>query len=66
MKEETASVQIETEDGISGDVVAAISAAVAVMMSAEGKSYRIRSVKRVKESRPAWSAAGVQENTRPF
>jgi len=65
-EEPTAVVAVETEDGISEEVVAAISAAVSVIMSAEGKAYRIRSVKRTKESRPAWSAAGIQENTRPF
>ena len=65
-KEETTTVQIEAEDGISEEVVAAISAAVATLISAEGKTCRIRSIKRTKENRPAWSAAGVQENTRPF
>lgn len=59
-------VALETEDGISAEVVAAISGAIAVIMSDEGKAYRIRSVKRTRESRPAWSAAGIQENTRPF
>ena len=54
------------EEGVSPEVVAAISAAVAVMLSGEGKAFRIRSVRRVRESRPVWSMAGLQENTRPF
>ncbi len=53
------------EDGISNEVVAAISAAVACMMGA-GKPFAIRSVKRARGARPVWSAAGIAENTRPF
>lgn len=64
--ESTVVAQSELEDGISEEVVAAISAAVAVIMSAEGKSCRIRSVKRTRTNRPVWSAAGIQDNTRPF
>ncbi len=56
----------EVEDGISEEVVAAISAAVAMMMSSEGKVYQLRSIKRTGKNRPAWSVAGIQDNTRPF
>ncbi|MBO1679459.1 OadG family protein [Bittarella massiliensis (ex Durand et al. 2017)] len=50
--------------GIPGEVVAAISAAVASMMG--GKPFAVRSIKRKKQTRPAWGAAGIVENTRPF
>ncbi len=65
-KQENTSVQIELQEGISDEIVAAISAAVTVILSNEGKSCRIRSVKRSKNNRPAWSAAGIHDNTRPF
>jgi sodium pump decarboxylase gamma subunit len=51
------------------EVVAVISAAVAMMSLAEGKNYRVKSVKAIKsttQGRPAWSMAGLRENTRPF
>lgn len=56
------------EEGISDEVVAAISAAISAVMMAEGntKPFAIRSIKRVKEARSAWNAAGVMDNTRPF
>ncbi len=54
------------QSGISGEVVAAIAAAVA-MMAPEGKRYAIKSVSRATNGgRSAWSAAGVADNTRPF
>ena len=54
------------EEGISGEIIAAIAAAVAVMGEGTGTSYSIRSVKRSSGSRPVWSTAGLMENTRPF
>ena len=51
--------------GISGEVVAAIAAAVACM-APEGKRYTVRSVSRAAGERPVWSAAGLAESTRPF
>lgn len=56
--------QATVNSGISGDVVAAISAAVAMMMG--GKAFAVKSIKRAKSARPAWASAGVVENTRPF
>lgn len=54
------------ETGISGEVVAAISAAVACMMGSD-KPFTVRSIKkRTRDARPAWNAAGIAENTRPF
>ena len=54
------------ESGIPGSVIAAISAAVAMMMG--GKAFSVKSIKRAgtKSSRPVWGQAGVMENTRPF
>lgn len=54
------------EDGISDEVVAVISAAVASMMGTSG-GFAIKSVKRApNNSRRAWSMAGIMQNTRPF
>lgn len=53
------------EEGISDEVVAAISAAIACMMGS-GKTFALRSVSRARGARSAWSAAGLAENTRPF
>ena len=51
--------------GVSEEIIAAISAAVAVTM--DGKPFAIRSVKRAAQSgRNAWSNAGIIANTRPF
>ena len=46
------------------ETVAAIAAAVAVMTG--GKPHKIRSIRRVKETRSAWRAAGIADNTRAF
>lgn len=50
------------------DIIAVIAAAVAAMGESEGKNYRLRSVKAVKNkpSRSVWSMAGIQNNTNPF
>ena len=51
--------------GISEEVIAAISAAVAVTL--EGKPFAIRRVQRAQTGgRNAWANAGVLESTRPF
>jgi len=55
----------KVEEGISNEVVAAISAAVACILGPD-KKFSLRSVKRQKSGRSAWNAAGVAENTRPF
>ena len=53
---------------IDGEVAAAITAALAVILAEEGagKSYAVRSIKRVRTGRSAWGAAGLSENVRPF
>lgn len=62
---------VKSEDGIPGEVIAVISAAVAAMMDGSGKGFAIKSIKRApragaKEGRPAWSMAGIQQNTAGF
>lgn len=53
-------------DGISDEVVAAISAAVATMYGSSEKA-RIKSIKKSSDGgRSAWAKAGVLDNTRPF
>ena len=60
-----ASAPIEVEEGISGEVVAAIAAAV--YMTYGVSASRIRSVKRAAANpRSLWGEAGRLENTRPF
>lgn len=54
------------EDGIEEETVAVIMAAISAMSSAEGKKLVLKSVKTAKPQRPAWSAAGIIDNTRPF
>lgn len=55
-------------DGISGDIVAAITAAIACVLSSEGntKPFTVKSIKRVSGARNPWNMAGIVENTRPF
>ena len=53
------------QEGIPGEVIAAISAALACMEG--GAGYTLRSVKRVKPSgRSAWGQAGINAYTEPF
>lgn len=53
------------QDGVSDEVVAVISAAVATMYGSSGKA-RIKSIKKSNGGRSAWANAGVLDNTRPF
>lgn len=52
------------------DVIAVISAAVAMMSEQDGKNYAVKSIKRAVNKRTAlgsvWGSAGQRENTRPF
>lgn len=60
-------VQVAAGDG--DEIIAVISAAVAMMSAADGKPYRIRSVKPAAgkgSSRSAWAAAGLRDYTDPF
>ncbi len=61
-------VQATTTDD-DDELIAVISSAVAMMSLADGKNYRVKSVKAIKgntSGRPAWSMAGIRENTRQF
>lgn len=60
-------VEVAT-DGVSDEVIAAITGAISAILAEEGdgKSYVVKSIKRVRKNRHAWGKAGVQENTRPF
>ena len=51
------------------EIIAVISAAVAMMSAADGKNYRVRSVKAASSKGSignAWALAGLRESTDPF
>ena len=52
------------ENGLNDEIVAVIAAAV-VAAYGEG-NVRVKSIRRVPQSRPVWSTAGIFDNTRPF
>lgn len=52
-------------DGVSEEIAAVISAAVAAMYGSSEK-VRIKSIKKSSGGRSAWANAGVLNNTRPF
>ena len=57
----------EEYDEDDSEIIAVIAAAVAAYGEAEGKQYKIASVRRKEKAvRSSWGAAGVAENTRPF
>ncbi len=56
----------QAEDGLSDEIVAVITAAVASLSEITGVSYGIKSIRRANSGRPSWAAAGLFENTRPF
>ena len=61
-----AAASFDTDDD---EVIAVISAAVAMMSAAEGKNYRVRSVKAASSKASggnAWASAGLRESTNPF
>ena len=59
---------VTAADDIDGEIAAAITAALAVILAEEGsgKSYVVKSVKRVRSGKGAWGQAGLAENVRPF
>jgi len=52
------------------EIIAVISAVVAQMSIQDGKQYKIKSVKKAKNSktagRPVWASEGIRQNTNPF
>ena len=59
---------VTAADDIDGEIAAAITAALAVILAeaGSGKSYVVKSVKRVRSGKGAWGQAGLAENVRPF
>lgn len=55
-----------SNDGIPGEIIAVIAAAVASMYEGTGKTAAIKSVRRSEIGLPIWGKAGLMENTRPF
>lgn len=54
------------QNGLSEEIVAAISAAVAMISESSGKKLLIKSISRSGNSRSSWAQAGKIDNTRPF
>ena len=57
------------ENSDDDEVIAVISAAVAMMSAADNTTYRVKSIKAVNSpasSRNAWAMAGLKETTNPF
>jgi len=48
------------------EIIAVIAAAIAAYGAAEGKQYRIASIKRPRSARSGWSSAGIADNMRGF
>lgn len=63
--ETVAEVTPALEDGISEEVVAVISAAVATLYGSSTKA-KIKGIKKAGSGRSAWANAGLLDNTRPF
>ncbi len=59
---------VSAGENMDDEVAAAITAALAVILAEEGsgKSYVVRSIRRVRSGSSAWSRAGIAENVRPF
>lgn len=65
----SASAPVPAASGTDDDeVIAVISAAVAMMSAADGTTYRVKSVRAAKNgsSGNAWASAALREATRPF
>lgn len=52
------------DDSLNEEIIAVIAAAVDAMYGET--TVKIRSIKRVPQSRPVWGTAGIMDNTRPF
>lgn len=63
--EETTAVPPES-DGISEEIIAVISAAIAAISASNGKKLKLMSVKASGSTRKLWAQAGLNDNTRPF
>ena len=56
----------EYEEEEDEEIIAVIAAAIAAFGEAEGKQYRIASIKRPRNARSGWSSAGIADNMRGF
>lgn len=56
----------EYEEEDDDEIIAVIAAAIAAYGEAEGKQYRIASIKRPRSARSGWSTAGIADNMRGF
>ncbi len=59
---------VKPADSNEDEIVAVIAAAVAAMGQADGKVYKVKSIKAAKNgpARSAWALAGIQSETMPF
>ena len=64
--EDTAAAVPPESDGISEEIIAVISAAIAAISASSGKKLKLMSVKASGSSRKLWAQAGLNDNTRPF
>ena len=62
----SAAPEIEYEEEDDDEIIAVIAAAIAAYGEAEGKQYRIASIKRPRTARSGWSARGIADNMRGF
>lgn len=63
---QSASDYDDYEEEDDDEIIAVIAAAIAAYGEAEGKQYRIASIKRPRTARSGWSAAGIADNMRGF
>ncbi len=61
---QTAVQEVPEDEGIPPEIIAVIAAAVDSLYGE--RPHRVRSVRRSRSGRSAWSKAGAAENTRPF
>lgn len=61
---DTSTIIPEPSNGITDEVIVVIAAAVNAMYG-EG-TVKVKSIKKVPQTRPVWSTAGIMDNTRPF
>ncbi len=63
---QTAAAPQPVATGIPGEVVAAISGAVAVLCGEQAQVVSITKAVRERGARPVWAQAAIADNTRPF
>lgn len=66
VEEKTVAAVVQDSNGLSEEVVAVISAAVATMYMGSNKNPVIKAIKKSAGRRSAWANAGIADNTRAF